>query len=96
MTRLQFDNACNKMHDVLDAQGCVCIKATMNSANFDRFMDGCVDLRSGIDYHYSCMGNDTVYVYVLVLNDSDYDKHEYAGFVASELEYYGAKKIESL
>lgn len=97
MTTTQFDNACYKAHELIDKQGCVCIKATMSQENFARLMHECRDLRPIIDYNYSYMGNNTVYVYALVLNDGDYDKHEYAGFVMSELVFnYGAKKIESI
>ena len=96
MTILQYDNACNKAHDVLDAQGCVCIKATMSQEDFGKFMHGCKDLRPSVDYDYSYMGNDTAYVYAIVTNTDEYDKHNYAGFIMSELAYYGAKKIESI
>ena len=96
MTTQQFDNACYKAHELIDQQGCVCIKAIMSQEDFGNFMHGCRDLTSIVDYQYSYMGNDTAYVYALVLNTGDYDEHEYAGLIMSKLAYYGAKKIESI
>ena len=92
MTRYQYDNAINKLHTVIDKTGCACIKATFASINFDRFQDQS-DLRMNVDYEISGWGGDII-VFALILNREDIDTHEYAGYVISEIQYYGAKKID--
>lgn len=97
MTRLQFDNVSYKLSNLIDKQACACIKATFDSENFNRFFEA----DHGIDYDYSYMGNHTVYVYVLVLNDPKFEGldniREFAGYIISTMAFdFMAKKIECM
>ena len=95
MTRTQFSNISGKVMSTIEKQGCAAIKATMSSSDFDRFRDK-TDLRAYVDYYYSLPIGNTVFVFALVLNTEEYDRYEYAGYIISELYYYGAKKIECM
>ena len=98
MTRQQYDNVVNKMHVLIEKQGCVCIKAVFDKAKFDRFYQ-----EAGITYNvdYEASGDfngGDVYVYSLLTDRqgsrSIYEIANDASYIISEIGYYQPKKIE--
>ena len=98
MTRQQFDNVTAKMHDLIEKQCCVCIKAVFDRVEFERFYQ-----EAGITYNvdYKASGNfgdGDVYVYAILTDEqgsrSAYEIANDAAYIISEIGYYQPKKIE--
>ena len=94
MTRDDYDRVVFRVHDILDKQGCVMIKAQMrDDASVDLFQAEAQELRLYTDYEISYFGNDP-YLLFVVTNSPSYDMHEYAGYILSNLIYCKPQKIQ--
>lgn len=94
MTRDDANRVIFRVHDILDKQCCVMIKAQMrDDASVDLFAAEAQQLRLYTDYEISYCGN-TPYLLFAVTNSPSYDMHDYAAYILSNLIYCKAQKIQ--
>ena len=94
MTRYQIDNVVNKAHDLLDKQGCVCVKAIIRPMDF-RGMRSESDLRRDVDYSVQINETNAV-LYSTIIEEDAYDAHNRLGYILSELIYRNPIKMECM